>query len=78
MSENTFGRLNTRWHHLAKQNDMHIWNIPNVITVCCILHNLCEVHVEEFDEQWIEQYNELQELVSPPVDDHDFEDAEQI
>ena len=78
VSENAFGRLKARWRRLAKQNDMHIMNIPNVITACCILHNLCEVHGEEFDEQWIEQYNEPQELVSAPVDDHDFEDAEQI
>ena len=26
----------------------------------------------------IEQYNEPREVVSAPVDDHDFEDAEQI
>ena len=27
-----------------KQNDMDISRVPQVVTACCILHNLCEVH----------------------------------
>ena len=50
--ENTFGRLKARWRCLMKQNDMHL---SNVITACCILHNICELHGETFDNNWLEE-----------------------
>ena len=31
-----------------KRNDMTTENIPTVISACCILHNLCEIHGETF------------------------------
>ena len=42
--ENAFGRLIGRWRRLAKHNDMDVHNVPWIVTACCILHNLCEVH----------------------------------
>ena len=33
---------------------MYIDNIPNVIAACCILHNICEVHQDSFDDDWIQ------------------------
>ena len=39
--ENAFDRLKARWRRLMKRNDMNIDNIPCVVTVCCILHNMC-------------------------------------
>ena len=54
VSENAFGRLKARWRRLLKQNDMSIANIPNIIIACCILHNVCEVHGETFNEIWLE------------------------
>ena len=37
-----------------KKNDMHISNISIVIASCCVLHNLCKVHREAFDESWLQ------------------------
>ena len=54
MGENAFGRLKARWRKLLKQNDMSISNVPNVIMACCILHNVCEVHGEAFNEVWLD------------------------
>ena len=53
--ENAFGRLKARWRRLMKKNDMRIEHIPNVIAVCCILHNMCELHGESFNETWLLQ-----------------------
>ena len=36
-----------------KRNDMNVSNIPHVITAACILHNVCEVHHEHFNDAWI-------------------------
>ena len=38
--ENAYGRLKARWRRLMKRNDMHVRNIPNVVAVACILHNM--------------------------------------
>ena len=50
--ENAFGRLKARWRRLMKQNDMDISNVPKGVTACCILHNLCEIHGDKFNETW--------------------------
>ena len=52
VSENAFGRLKARWRRLLKQNDMEVTRVANVVVACCILHNLCEIHGEEFDNDW--------------------------
>ena len=52
--ENAFGRLKARWRRLCKRNDMNIEHIPCVITACCILHNMCEVHGDTFNDLWLE------------------------
>ena len=31
---------------------MNINNIPQVITAPCVLHNICEVHHEHFNDVW--------------------------
>ena len=53
--ENTFGRLKARWRRLLKRNDMTPDNIPSIIAVCCILHNLCEIHRDGFNDAWLEE-----------------------
>ena len=55
VAENAFGRLKARWRRLMKRNDMHTQNIPTVITAACVLHNLCEVHGECFNESWLHE-----------------------
>jgi hypothetical protein len=52
--ENAYGRLKGRWRRLIKQNEMDISRVPQVITACCILHNICEVHGDAFAETWLE------------------------
>ena len=53
--ENAFGRLKARWRRLSKQIDMHIDNAPHIIAACCVLHNVCEVHKDNFDEDWLQE-----------------------
>ena len=53
--ENAFGRLKARWRRLCKRNDMHIDNVPHVITACCFLHNFCEKNRDAFQDNWMDQ-----------------------
>ena len=62
--ENAYGRLKARWRRLCKSNDMNIQNVPTVITACCILHNVCEVHRDRFNESWMEEHSDA--LEQPP------------
>ena len=53
VSENAFGRLKVKWRRLIRQNDVEVASVPNVVVACCILHNICEIHCEEFDNAWL-------------------------
>lgn len=55
--EIAFGRLKARWRRLAKQIDMHIDNVPHIIVACCVLHNMCEIHHDNFNEEWLAEVN---------------------
>ena len=55
--EITFGHLKARWRRMTKQNEMNVTNVPNIITACCILHNMCEIHGDTFNEQRLEDIN---------------------
>jgi len=59
--ENAYGRFKARWKRLCKSNDMNVQNIPNVITACCILHNICEIHGDYFNEMWTEGTDSLEQ-----------------
>ena len=53
VTEIAYGHLKARWR-LLKRNDMNIDNISNVITAACVLHNICEVHHEQFNDAWLQ------------------------
>ena len=36
-----------------KRNDTDISFMPTPVSACCILHNLCEVHGDDFDDDWL-------------------------
>ena len=33
---------------------MDVDHIPNIITACCVLHNICGVHGETFVNSWMD------------------------
>ena len=52
--ECAFGRLKGRWRSLLKRNDVRIDHMTTLVTACCILHNMCEVHQDSFNAQWLD------------------------
>ena len=68
--ENAFGRLKARWRRLLKQNDMEVRNVPNVVTACCVLHNVCEIHGEAFDNNWVQEAERMSHLSQPTATPH--------
>ena len=63
--ENAYGRLKARWRRLMKRNDMCIDNIPAVIKCACILHNVCEIHGDSFNDAWLRDVESNTEFPQP-------------
>lgn len=61
--ERAFGRLKGRWRCLLKRYDCDVSRINTIIAACCVLHNFCEDHREDFeDSQHEEERGETNEL----------------
>ena len=72
--EGAFGRLKGRWRCLLKRYDGEIDFVPNVVTACCVLHNMCEVHNEYFDQAWLtEVENQDRQPLSTTNYDHEHQ-----
>ena len=41
-----------------KKIDSTTEHIPTVISACCILHNICEIHGEAFNEAWLHEVDD--------------------
>ena len=52
VTEIAFGRLKGRWRCLLKRNDTAQKYLIQQVAACCALHNICEVHMDGFDESW--------------------------
>ena len=50
--ENSFGRLKGRWRCLQFRLDVETTFACTVIAACVILHNVCEIHKEGYDDGW--------------------------
>ena len=52
--EHAYGRLKGRWRTLLKRNDTSVHDLLKLVAACCVLHNICEVHGENFNEEWLD------------------------
>ena len=52
MVEIAFRCLKSRWRHLLKWNDMLVKNVPTIVAAACVLHNICEIPGDAFDDSW--------------------------
>ena len=34
---------------------MDVKNVPHVIAACCVLHNVCEIHGDSFNDEWLQE-----------------------
>jgi hypothetical protein len=56
--ECAFGRLKGRWRCLLKRLDNDVQSVSGIVSACSTLHNVCEVHGDCFDDQWVEGVEE--------------------
>ena len=39
---------------ILKRLDVEVSDVPDLVAACCVLHNICEVHGDSFNEDWME------------------------
>ena len=62
-----------------KRDDSNISMMPTIVAVCTILHNICEIHGDEFDQQWLSHMNQAPtQNVNAEQDNHAGIHAENI
>jgi hypothetical protein len=61
--ERGFGRMKGRWRVLLLRAYHKLTLVPVVIIACCVLHNICEQHAEEFDEDLLVREEDEEEDV---------------
>jgi hypothetical protein len=57
--ECAFGILKLRWSILLKRLDVDTKFAPNLIACCLVLHNICQVHKDEINNEWYDEANEI-------------------
>ena len=63
--EHAYGRLKGRWQCLLKRLDVNVCDVPQLVAACCVLHNICEIHGEHFNEEWMEGIQDTSATVTP-------------
>ena len=46
--EQAFGMLKGRWRILLKMMDVHLKNVPDLVSMCLVLHNMCIIFGDTF------------------------------
>ncbi|KAL2636016.1 hypothetical protein R1flu_007495 [Riccia fluitans] len=49
IGKGAFSRLKGRWKFLQRRTEVKLQELPAVLGACCVLHNVCEQHGEDFD-----------------------------
>lgn len=52
--EHAYGRLKGRWRCLMKRLDIDVMDVPELVLACCVLHNVCIMHGEDYISAWDE------------------------
>ena len=63
--EHTYGRLKGRWRCLLKHLDVATDSVPGLVGACCVLHNVCEIQGDSFDQEWMEGTGAQENTHSP-------------
>ena len=54
--ERAFGMLKGRWRILLKSIDVHLKNVPDLVSTCIVLHNICIIIGDNFwKTEWIQE-----------------------
>ena len=54
--ERAFGMLEGRWRILLKRLDVNLKNVPDIVSTCLVLHNMCLIFGDNFEKQeWMRE-----------------------
>ena len=54
--ERAFGMLKGRWRILLKRMDVHLKNVPDLVSTCLLHHNICIIFGDDFwKNEWLQE-----------------------
>ncbi|MBC8083259.1 MAG: aldehyde dehydrogenase family protein [Hymenobacter sp.] len=58
--ERAFGMLKGRWRILLKRVDMQLKNVPEMVSACLVLHNICIIFGDSFwRTEWVQEATDV-------------------
>ena len=49
---------------MLKRIDIPLRHVPNLVTACICLHNLCIIHEDKFDDEWAKKGEKIMHMES--------------
>ena len=73
--ERAFGILKGRWRIIMRRCDVPLRMIPDIVSTCIVMHNLCITMKDGFDVDWI---TEAEEQLQKRIDSGDLRERQEL
>ena len=61
-----------------KRLDVAVCDVPELVSACCVLHNVCEIHGDHFNVEWLDGVDRNDRISANATSTHAGENSTDI